>query len=232
MAKKRPAAATPRKPKVKLSPRDKKTMARLTGLADRVVSAANAKRDPHVDIPSRTLSNIRYSPRKRILEMGSNKNRRQLFDLSQAKAYMRTVLVASGCKQLLDQGKTTSLRGLYYMLKHTIEGAKENTFDEQGECDTIIEDVEVLLDSIREELHLYAENRGAMVGHITLTDRGDTINCARMGSGGYAIPSIVEPEVIVLDRKQCDAKFILHVEKAPSGNALTKTALGKSTTVS
>ncbi len=212
MAKKRPSTAT-RKPKVKLSPRDKKTMTRLTGLADRVVSAANARRDPHVDIPSRTLSNIRYSPRKRILEMGNNKNRRQLFDLSQAKAYMRTVLVASGCKQLLDQGKSTSLRGLYYMLKHTIEGAKENTFDEQGECDTIIEDVEVLLDSIREELHLYAENRGAMVGNITLTDRGDTIDCSRMGSGGYAIPSIVEPEVIELDRKKCEAKFILHVEK-------------------
>jgi len=123
------------------------------------------------------------------------------------------MLVASGCKRLLDQGKTTSLRGLFYMLKHTIEGAKENTFDDQNECDTIIEDVEVLLDSIREELHLYAENRGAMVGNITLTDKGDTIDCARMGSGGYAIPSIVEPEVIELDPKKCGAKFILHVEK-------------------
>ena len=212
MAKKRASTPT-RKPKVKLTPRDKKTMARLTGLADRVVKAASARRDPSVDIPSRTLSNIRYSSRKRILEMGNNKNRRQLFDLSQAKAYMRTMLVASGCKQLLDQGKSTSLRGLYYMLKHTIEGAKENTFDEQGECDTIIEDVEVLLESIREELHLYAENRGAMVGNITITDRGDTINCARMGSGGYAIPSIVEPEIIELSRSKCKAKFILHVEK-------------------
>ena len=86
MAKKRPNPTT-RKPKVKLSPRDRKTMTRLTGLADRVVTAANGRRDPYVDIPSRTLSNIRYSPRKRILEMGSNKNRRQLFDLSQAKAY-------------------------------------------------------------------------------------------------------------------------------------------------
>ena len=99
------------------------------------------------------------------------------------------------------------------MLKHTIEGAKENTFDDQGECDTIIEDVEVLLNSIREELHLYAENRGALVGNITLRDRGDVIDCSRMGSGGYAIPSIVEPEIIELSRKRCDAKFILHVEK-------------------
>jgi DNA topoisomerase-6 subunit A len=202
-----------KKTKVKLSPRDKKTLSRLEGLADRVVSAAKSRRDPYVDIPSRTLSNVHYSPRKRILEMGKSTNRRQLFDLSQAKAYMRTMLVSSGCKRLIDQDKTTSLRGLYYMLKHTIEGAKENTFEEQGECDTIIEDVEVLLNSIREELHLYAENRGAIVGNITLMDQGDEINCARMGSGGYAIPSIVEPEVIKLSKNWCDAKFILHVEK-------------------
>ena len=32
-----------------------------------------------------------------------------------------------------------------------------------------------------------------------------------MGSGGYGIPSIVEPEVIQF--KKCTAKFILHVEK-------------------
>ncbi|MBL9163392.1 MAG: DNA topoisomerase IV subunit A [Planctomycetaceae bacterium] len=200
-------------PKVKLSPRDAKTAERLTGLADRVVSAANSRKDPYVEIPARTLANVRYSPRKKIIEMGNATNRRQLFDLSQAKAYMRTMLVASGCKRLIDQGKTTSLRGLFYMLKHTIQGAKENTFDIQGECDTIIEDVEVLLSSIREELHLYAKAAGNMVGNITIVDRGDTIDCSRMGSGGYGIPSIVEPEVIQLDPKKCDAKFVLHVEK-------------------
>lgn len=212
MAKKKIKIAKKNTP-VKLTPRDKKTMTALQDLAGGVVSAANKRRDPYVDIPSRTLSNVRYSARKRIIEMGNGKNRRQLFDLSQAKAYMRTMLVASGTKRLLDQGKTTSLRGMFYMLKHTIENTKENTFDDQNECDTIIEDLEVLMGSIREELHLYAENRGAMVGNITLTDRGDTIDCRRMGSGGYAIPSIVEPEVIELDRKKCDAKFILHVEK-------------------
>ena len=200
-------------PKVKLSPRDEKTAARLTGLADRVVAAANSRKDPYVEIPSRTLANVKYSPKKKILEMGNATNRRQLFDLSQAKAYMRTMLVTSGCKRLIDQGKTTSLRGLFYMLKHTIHGAKENTFDIQGECDTIIEDVEVLLSSIREELHLYAKAAGNMVGNITIVDRGDTIDCSRMGSGGYGIPSIVEPEVIQLDPKKCSAKFVLHVEK-------------------
>jgi DNA topoisomerase-6 subunit A len=194
-----------------LTDRDKKTLKDLIGLADRIVDDAQKKRDPYIDIPTRALSNVRYNKTKRQIEMGSNKNRRQLFNLSQAKSYMQTVLVAKGCKQLIDQGKTTSIRGLFYLLKHSIEGTREETFDNQAECDPVIEDVEVGLNSLREELHVYASNRGNLVGPLTLVDSGDEIDCARMGSAGYSIPSIVEREVI--EFKKCTAKFILHVEK-------------------
>ncbi len=199
------------RPKVKLSARDKRTLGNLVSLADGVVTAAKRCRDPHVDVPSRTLSNVKYSPRNRILEMGKNTNRRQLFNLSQAKSYMQTILVGSGCKKLIEQGKTTSIRGLYYLLKHTIDGTKEDTFSEQSECDPVIEDTEVLLNVLREELHLYAQKKGDMVGDLVLVDKGDEISCSRMGSGGYGIPSIVEAEVIQF--KTCTAKFVLHVEK-------------------
>jgi DNA topoisomerase-6 subunit A len=195
----------------KLTDKDKKTLGSIRGLADGVVQSADRGRPPHVDIPSRSLSNVRFNQSKRIIEMGTGTNRRELFNLNQAKSYMQTLLVGSGCKQLIDQGKTTSIRGLFYLLKHTIEGAREETFDTQDECDPIIEDVEVSLDAMREELHLYAKNAGAMVGPITLVDSGDEIDCSRMGSGGYSVPSIVEPEIVQF--KKNTAKFILHVEK-------------------
>jgi DNA topoisomerase-6 subunit A len=197
--------------KAKSSSQDAKTLAQLTALADAVVVAAEKRRDPGIDIPSRTLSNVRYNRTKGFIEMGGNKNRRTLFNLNQAKSYMQMLLVGSGCKTLIDQDKTTSLRGLFYMLKHTIEGTKEETFSEQGECDPMIEDMEVTLNALREELHLYAEKRGDMVGEITVVDHGDEIDCSRMGAGGYGVPSIVEPEVLQI--KRCDAKFVLHVEK-------------------
>ena len=149
-----------------------------------------------MDVPTRSLSNVKYNKARRFIEMGRNTNRRHLFNLSQAKTYMQTMLVASGATQLIEQGKTTSIRGLFYLLKHTIEGAKEETFADQDECDPVIEDCEVLLNSLREELHLYAQKKGDMVGDIVLVDRGDEIDCTRMGSGGYGIPSIVEPDVI------------------------------------
>src|SRR2546425_9432454 len=197
--------------KVTLTTKDKKTLGSIRGLADSVVQSAERGRAPHVDIPSRSLSNVRFNQSKRIIEMGTGKSRRELFNLGQARSYMQTLLVGSGCKQLIEQGKTTSIRGLFYLLKHTIEGTSEETFDTQSECDPVIEDVEVSLDSMREELHLYAKNAGAMVGPITLVDSGDEIDCSRMGSGGYSIPSIVEEEIVQF--KKNSAKFVLHVEK-------------------
>jgi DNA topoisomerase-6 subunit A len=198
-------------PLEKLPDRDRKTLRELTGMADGVVAAVDRRRDPFLDIPARSLSNVRFNKQKRFIEMGKQTNKRQLFNLSQAKSYMQTLLVASGCKSLIEQQKTTSIRGLYYLLKHTIEGTKEETFDQQADCDPIIEDVEVTLNALREELHVYADTRGTMVGPLTLIDSGDEIDCSRLGSGGYSIPSICEPEVIQF--KKCDAKFILHVEK-------------------
>ncbi|QDU95566.1 DNA topoisomerase IV subunit A [Lignipirellula cremea] len=199
------------RPPVELSERDIRTLEQLGKLADDVVGRATGRQELRLDIPTRALSNVRYNKSKGFLEMGKNTNQRQLFNLSQAKSYMQTMLVSRGCKDLIDQGKNTSIRGLFYLLKHTIAGAKEDTFATQGECDPIIEDVEVLLDSLREELHLFAQSKGVMVGNIVLRDNGDQIDCARMGSGGYAVPSIVEPESIQFEK--CDAKFILHVEK-------------------
>ena len=196
---------------VELTGRDLETLQRLRKLADNVVKMAGRKQDPHLDIPSRALSNAKFNSRKKYIEMGDKTNRRELFNLHQAKSYMQTMLVSSGCNQLINQGKTTSIRGMYYLLKHTIENTKEETFSDQSESDTVIEDLEVLAGALREELHLYAQTRGSMVGPITLTDSGDVIDCSRMGSGGYSIPSIVEPER--LEFTKCTADFILHVEK-------------------
>src|SRR5688572_13119475 len=204
-------ATTQASAKRRLNERDSKTMGDLQGLAGSVVEAAHKKREPYIDVPTRSLSNVKYNKSKRFIEMGGSTNRRQLFNLSQAKSYMQTMLVASGSKRLIEEGKTTSLRGLFYMLLHSIEGTKEKTFEDQSESDTIIEDLEVTVNALREELHLYAKNAGSMVGPLVLNDSGDEIDCSRMGSGGYSIPSIVEPDVVQFIKSK--AKFILHVEK-------------------
>ncbi len=209
-------AATGTKPVGKLPDRDVKTIGKLVGLSDMVAKRSMSGKDPLIQIPLRTKSNTNWNKKKGILEMGDATADRPLFDLKTAKQFMQTMLHASTIKDLIEEGKTSSLRGVFYKAKHTVAGTKENTFDTQDESDPILEDLEVSLGALREELHIFAENRGTLVGNITLVDKGDEINARRMGSGGWGIPSIVEPDVIRFGK--CEAKFVLHVEKGTVWN--------------
>ena len=191
--------------------RDKETIGKITSLAQSVAKDGLAQREPSIEIPIRSVGNMKYNARKRILEMGSSTQHRELFNVGQARKFMQMLLVSKGCRDLIEAEKTLSLRGMYYMSLHTIEGTNEKTFNEQTESDGILEDLEVTIDGLREELHVFAKKRGTMVGNITVVDNGDEIDCRRMGTGGYAIPSICEPSVIQF--KDCNADFILHVEK-------------------
>jgi DNA topoisomerase-6 subunit A len=159
----------------------------------------------------RALSNVSFNEKKRIIELGDKTQEREFFNIGMARKFMQTMLVANGCKSLINAGKTISIRQMYYLQKHTIKGSNENTFDEQNESDPIIEDLEVASDALREELHLFAARKGSMVGSLTITDSGDDIDLSRLGSGGWSIPSICEPSVIKFLRNK--AEYVLYVEK-------------------
>lgn len=200
----------------RIKERDARTMKKIEGLAERVVKTSMSGKDPSIDIPTRSKSNTIWNKKRGILEMGDSTSERPLFDLKTAKQFMQTMLHASTIKDLIEAEKTSSLRGVFYKAKHTIAGTRENTFDAQEESDPILEDLEVTLGALREELHVFAENRGTLVGNITIIDKGDEINARKQGSGGWGIPSIVEPDVIQFGK--CEAKFVLHVEKGTVWN--------------
>ncbi len=197
--------------------RDEKTAESIRGMTDGIVKSALAGREPKVEVPTRSSANTKWNKSRGILQMGGATNTRQLFNLGQARKFMQTLLHGQGINELIEAKKTLSLRGMYYKGLHTIQGtggkgkAGEKTFDDQTESDGILEDMEVTLGALREELHVFAKKRGTMVGNITVIDNGDEINCRRMGTGGYAVPSICEPEV--LQFKDVEADFVLHVEK-------------------
>jgi DNA topoisomerase-6 subunit A len=203
-------------PSKKTKARDKETLSKITGLADTVAKKALSGREPVIDVPTRSKSNTIWNKKRGILEMGSAVQNRELFNLNQAKQFMQTMLHASTIKDLIDAQKSSSLRGVFYKAKHTVAGTKENTFDTQDESDPILEDLEVTLGALREELHIFAENRGVMAGNITVIDGGDTIDCRATGRGGHGIPSIVEADLFEFGK--CEAEFVLHVEKGTVWN--------------
>jgi DNA topoisomerase-6 subunit A len=206
-AKKTTKAAQP----AKKTERDAVTLTKIEKLARQVLGQATKGVNPAVEIRTRTLSNVSFNKKKKIIELGDRMQSREFFNLAMARKFMQTLIVAKGCKTLIDEGKTVSIRQMFYMSKHTLTGSSENTFEDQNESDPIIEDLEVGIDALREELHLFANRRGLVVGKLMVNDAGDTIDLAHMGRGGWGIPSICESDHLKFVKNS--AEFILLVEK-------------------
>ncbi len=176
----------------KKSKASKNAKEKLVGMGNRIIKEIESKKNPQIEIPIRSLSNIVYDEKTKSLMLGNKTSKRFLFNVAHAKKFMQTMIVASFCKRLLDENIHTSLRDMFYNLKRTLPNSNENTFDDQSESDPIIVDLEVALDVLREQLHLSADVRGRVVGKASIIDRGDVVDWSKLGSGGWAIPSNVE----------------------------------------
>ncbi len=185
------------------------TAQKLEGLGLKIIKELEEGKNPSIDIPIRSLSNVVFDEATKQLKLGSKVSKRYFFNVGHAKKFMQTILVANFCHQLIKEGIHTSIRDMYYNLKRTLPGTKENTFDEQSESDPIIVDLEVALDVLRENLHLTTDRKGVVAGRVKIRDRGDVIDWSKLGSGGWSIPSTVN-EIEFVD---VDAEFVLVVEK-------------------
>ena len=183
----------------------------LKELGVKIVHQVKKGKNPEIEFPLRNLSNIVYDKKSKTLKLGDKKGTRSFFNVAHSKKFLQTVEVASVIKdKLLDSGKHSSLRDVFYMVKKTIPGTKVNLVDDQTESDKAIEDLEVMTGLSRENLHVNANKNGSVAGKVIVEDKGDTIDWSRLGSGGWSIPSNVEE----ITFKKVDAKYVLYMEKA------------------
>jgi DNA topoisomerase-6 subunit A len=183
---------------------------KLQELGKELVDEVKKGKQPRLDVPVRALSNVVYNEKTKTLELGKKMAERLFFNVGHVKKFAQTLEVAKISKQLLDLNKHASLRDVFYMAKRTLPGTNTNLVDEQSESDNAIEDLEVVSGFSREQLNVNANKNGSVAGHVVIEDKGDTIDWARMGSGGWSIPSNVEE----IKFKKVDAKYVLYMEKA------------------
>ena len=184
---------------------------KLKEFGGEIVKQAEKGKNPTITLPVRALSNIVYDKKTRTLMLGKKMAERSFFNIAHAKKFLQTVEVASVIKkELLESGKHSSLRDVFYMIKRTIPGTKVNLVDDQTESDKAIEDLEVITDFSREQLHVSANRNGSVAGKVIIEDKGDTIDWSKLGSGGWAVPSVTHE----IKFKKVSAKYILYMEKA------------------
>lgn len=199
-------------------------VAKLKKTGEGLLKDINKNSNPQLDVPLRTLTNVYFDAANKLIKLGNKTTKRGFFNVNQARKFMQTTLVAAQIKELLEQNKPAlSTRQLYYVLKHNIPGTNENTFEDQSqESDPVIEDIEVMIDVLREQLNLIAVPKGVISGPLVVEDKGtgDVLDYTRMGTAGGAVPPSVEKEKFHL--RECSADFVLVVEKFAVWNLLNQ----------
>ncbi len=175
-----------------------------------IVSDIEKGTNPSIEVPVRSLSNIRFDQKAKTLVLGSKKAKRFFFNVGHVRKFTQTLEIAKIAKTLLEAGKHASLRDVYYMAKRTIQGTDTNLVDEQPETDNAIEDLELITDKSREQLNMNANKMGSVAGKVVIEDKGDTIDWGRLGSGGWSIPSNVEE----IEFKKVTGNYVIYMEKA------------------
>lgn len=178
---------------------DEETLRRLEKLGKKVVERIKEGDNPYLERPVRSRSNVEFDEDKELLALGDSKSKRYFMNIGHARKFMQSMLIASKCKELIEEERTASIRELYYQLKHTIPGLDENTLENQDESNPVIVDLETAIGALREHLHLIAEPKGRLFGPITIEDEGDQIDCLKLGKSGLGVPSMVD-----------DYKFVKH----------------------
>lgn len=188
----------------------------MESLAQELYAQIERGEEPVLEIPSRTLSNTVWDPKRRIVVLGPEKLKRRLLDMKESKRFMQTILMLKLIVSSIREGVYPTIRDLYYNGKHTITfrvsnmgSIRENTWDDQAESNAAIEDLEVGLNVLREEMGLSADVKGKVVGPIIVRSKGFEIDATKMGDTALGLP----PNPDELDIVKIDASYVLVVEK-------------------
>ncbi|MEM0371968.1 MAG: DNA topoisomerase IV subunit A [Ignisphaera sp.] len=183
---------------------------------EKLVKAIIDGEEPKLIIPKRTLSNTIFDSKRKLLLLGSEVFERRFLDVHEARKFMQTLLMGKIIYEALINNEYPTIRDLYYRGKHTIRYKsykgkieEENTWDEQKESDSVLRDIEVYADLLREDMLILSKEKGKVVGDMRIRSGDDVIDLSKMGHGAYAI----EPTPDLIEFVDVDAEFVLVVEK-------------------
>jgi DNA topoisomerase-6 subunit A len=186
--------------------------ARIREIGETIRQDIRKRKKPAMEFPVRSLANVRYDVKTGFFEM-LGKTAVRTLSTNTVKTFAQSVrLLATTKADLLDKNDIAGKREVYYNSKSW----GECRFEEQPESDALLDDMEAMLGVNRELLGYIPEERGGDVtGPLVVIDQDPVrgtpirIDCARLGSGAWSIPSRVEHL-----KFESKAAFILVIETA------------------
>ena len=176
--------------------------------ARKIYEKIQKKKKPELKVPLRSLSNVTYKEKDGFFKLKGLMKERTL-TASTVKTFAQTLRMMALSKNLIGTEDIATKREVYYVSKNW----KEAMFKEQPESDTVMDDIEAMFLVNREQLGFIADEHGGDVaGQLIVHDKDDKgktikIDCTKMGSGAYSIPTSVEHL-----KFETNAKFVLAIE--------------------
>jgi DNA topoisomerase-6 subunit A len=185
----------------------------LHGIAAEMHDRMAKGEPPRMTLPVRTKQNIAFDKKLGVYKYGKKKSTRDATSLGSARQLLRALHVSEFIEEMIDAGKSSTLREMYYIS----EGWGHGKFGSQNESNNLAEDLEIVTKCMREDFRLRPEEDGArIIGNITFEERNRKgewmrINCRDdVGDSGYGVPYNVESEKLKL--VDHDVDFIMAIE--------------------
>ncbi|MBW2985835.1 DNA topoisomerase IV subunit A [Candidatus Woesearchaeota archaeon] len=202
----------------------KPVVTQITDFANSIYKKILKKKQPEISSPIRSLSNVKFDPKHGYFELLGKEKTRTL-TAATVKTFAQTLRMMGLSKTLIETDDIATKREAYYVSKNWGEAG----FKEQPESDTVMDDVEATFGVNREQLGFIPEEKGGdIAGQLIVVDKNPDngkeikIDCTKMGTGAYSIPSSVEHL-----KFETKAKFILAIETAGMYQRLVKHAYWK-----
>jgi DNA topoisomerase VI subunit A len=198
---------------------EKKALKNITEKAKDIYNKIRKKKNPEMRFPIRALNNVKYDPRKGFFEL-LGKIKVRALNVNTVKSFAQALRMMTISKELVKTNDTATKREVYYVSKNWGDAR----FKEQPESDSVMDDLEAMFCTNREQLGFIPEEKGgAVAGELIVRDKDPNtgkslkIDCTKFGSGAYSIPISVEHL-----KFETKAKFILAIETAGMFERLNK----------
>jgi DNA topoisomerase VI subunit A len=192
---------------------------KITDVANNVYSRIKKIASPKLEFPIRSLSNVDYNEKEGYFSL-IGKIKKRTLTASTIKSFAQTLLMMKESKDLIKSDDIATKREMYYISKNWGNAR----FKEQPESDSVMDDIEAMLQTNREQLGFIPEEKGGHVaGELIVVDIDSETNetlkidCTKFGSGAYSVPSSVEHLEF-----ETNAKFILAIETSGMFERLNK----------
>ncbi|MGA2198408.1 MAG: DNA topoisomerase IV subunit A, partial [Nitrososphaerales archaeon] len=188
--------------------RKEKVEKALKSLGQNVYQELDNGRFPSVTFASRSVRNIVYDKKLEQFILGSSSVRRSAGNIKHIRPFTQLLWLAFFSRKLVAEKRTSTLRDVYYSAQ-----AFNVEFMDQAESDELITDLEVLLESAREEFNVFPEERSAIFGNLTVEYTVRGYEGKRLDLSSHPDGMMIGPALTTAEFRDTDAEMVLAIEK-------------------